>query len=58
MCLKSEIIANIKNPNETLEQFCKRLAEEKLKTPKETLDQKQKRSYSPLYICSGPPQQY
>ena len=39
---KSEIIANIKNPNETLEQFCKRLAEEKLKTPKETLAQKQK----------------
>ena len=39
---KSEIIANIKNPNETLEQFCKRLAEEKLKTPKETLNQKQK----------------
>ena len=35
---KSEIIANNKNPNETLEQFCKRLAEEKLKNKKETLD--------------------
>ena len=34
----SEMIANNKNPNETLEQFCKRLAEEKLKNKKETLD--------------------
>lgn len=37
---KSEIMANNKNPNETLEQFCKRLAEEKLKNKKETLDNK------------------
>ena len=37
---KSEKIANNKNPNETLEQFCKRLAEEKLKNKKETLDNK------------------
>ena len=36
----SEKIANNKNPNETLEQFCKRLTEEKLKNKKETLDNK------------------
>ena len=36
----SEKIANNKNPNETLEQFCKRLAEEKLKNKKETIDNK------------------
>ena len=36
----SEKIANNKNPNETLEQFCKRLAEEKLRNKKETLDNK------------------
>ena len=31
---------NNKNPNETLEQFCKRLAEERLRNKKETLDNK------------------
>ena len=36
----SEKIANNKNPNETLEQFCKRLAEERLRNKKETLDNK------------------
>ena len=36
----SEKIANNKNPNETLEIFCKRLAEEKLKTPKENIESK------------------
>ena len=38
----SEKIANTKNPNETLEQFCKRLAEERLKNKKETLDNNKK----------------
>ena len=37
---KSEKMANEKNPGETLEQFCKRLAEEKLKNQKETIDNK------------------
>ena len=39
---KSEKIANQKNPGENLEQFCKRLAEEKLKNPKETLNNNKK----------------
>ena len=36
----SEKIVNNKNPNETLDQFCKRLAEERLRNKKETLDNK------------------
>ena len=35
-------MANNKNPNETLDQFCKRLAEERLKNKKETLDNNKK----------------
>ena len=38
----SEKMANNKNPNETLDQFCKRLAEERLKNKKETLDNNKK----------------
>jgi hypothetical protein len=36
----SEKIVNNKNPNETLDQFCKRLAEERLRNKKETIDNK------------------
>ena len=44
----SEKMANNKNPNETLEQFCKRLAEERLKTKKETLDNNKKEEQKKL----------
>ena len=40
----SEKIVNNKNPNETLDQFCKRLAEERLRNKKETIDNKKEES--------------
>ena len=39
---QSEKIANEKNPGETLEQFCKRLAEEKLKNQKKAFNNNKK----------------